>query len=60
MYQIFNRRLSRVSDCRNYNERQLNDVRTQNLIFKIVLFNIFNVNISVTDNQKILSDCEGS
>ena len=60
MYQMFNWRLSRVSDFRNYNEGQSNNVRTQNLIFKIVFFKIFNVNILVTDNQKILSDCEGS
>ena len=60
MYQMFNWRLSRVSDCRNYNEGQSNNVRTQNLTFKIVFFFIFNVNILVTDNQIILSDCEGS
>ena len=60
MYQMFNWRRSRVSDCRNYNEGQSNNVRTQNLIFKIVFKNFFDVNILVTDNQKILSDCEGS
>ena len=60
MYQMFNWRLSPVSDCRNFNEGQSNNVRTQNLIFKIVFSKIFNVNILVTDNQKILSDCEGS
>ena len=38
MYQMFNWRLSRVSDCRNYNEGQSNNVRTQNLIFKIAFF----------------------
>ena len=60
MYQMFNWRLSGVSDCRNYNEGQSNNVRTQNLIFKIVFFLIFNVNILVTGNQIILSDCKGS
>ena len=47
MCQMFNWRLSRVSDCRNYNEGQSNNVRTQNLIFKIVFSKIFNVNIRI-------------
>ena len=59
MYQMFNWRLSRVSDCRNYNERQSNNVVI--LIFKTVLFVlIINVNILVRDNQKSFSGSEGS
>ena len=60
MYQMFNWRLSHASDCINHNEGQSNNVRTQNLIFKIIFLKFFNVNILVTNNQKILSDCEGS
>ena len=46
MYQMFNWRLIRVSDCRNYNKGQSNNVITQNLMFKIVIFFIIiNVNI---------------
>ena len=60
MYQMFNWRLSCVSDCRNYNKGQSNNVRTQNMIFRIVYFKMFNANILVTDNQNILSDCDGS
>ena len=38
MYQMFNWRLIRVSDCRNYNEGQLKNIITQNLIFKMIFF----------------------